>query len=117
MKKGFLIVSPLLCFLIIWGGCLIKCEILTFCHEEEFTQAYLQNPMLLDQEYAKVIRYGDESARVYYVSQQHQSADLLDFKKVEGQWMMDGWSTVWSRSGSASEVIWPYWWHVIYSGV
>ena len=26
------------------------------------------------------------------------------------------WSTIWSTNGSASEVIYPYWWHFIYGG-
>ena len=31
-------------------------------------------------------------------------------------WEEISWSTIWSTTGSASEVIYPYWWHFIYGG-
>lgn len=42
--------------------------------------------------------------------------NVLSFEKVDNNWKETNWDTIWSASGSASDVIWPYWWHFIYGG-
>jgi len=116
-KKLTFRLIPVICFLLIWGFSLARCEILTLLHGEEFADAYKENTMLGEQEYWKILDYSETHARVYYVSKNYQDADILSFKQENGKWKYDKWEdTVWSKSGSASEVIWPYWWHFIYGG-
>lgn len=117
------IILLLVCvFLINWISALIKCEVRAHQHYDEFKDAYKQNTMLGDIEYFKVLRYRPnrtEIAQVYYVGKGHSWGDVLTFKySYESEsWEEISWSTIWSGTGgSASEVIWPYWWHFIYGG-
>ena len=118
MKKIHIIfLIPIIVFLAIWLTSLAKCEVLTLVHGREFNTVYKQNTMMGDIDYLKVLDYTDTSARVYYVSAGRSAGDVLDFAKENGEWVYsDQWHTVWSATGSASEVIWPYWWHFIYGG-
>ena len=115
LKIYIIILSPVLCFLLIWGISLAKCEILTLMHGDEFSEIYKENTMLGEQEHWKVLDYSKTSARVYYVGLNHSGADILTFVKENGKWRHDGWDTVWSTSGSADNVIWPYWWDFFYA--
>ena len=118
------IILGIICFfLITWIGALIKCEVLTYQHYDEFKDAYRENTMLGDMEYFKVLRYAPSRsniAQVYYVGKGHAGGDVLTFQyNYEADcWKEISWSTIWSGvGGSASEVIWPYWWHFIYGGL
>lgn len=112
-----IVLLPMFCFLIVWGISLAKCELLTLKHGSEFAEIYKENTMLSEQQYWKVLGYSDQIARVYYVGMNHSSANILTFQNMDGQWRYDGeWETIWSTSGSASQSIWPYWWHFIYGG-
>ena len=103
-------------FLIIWLGTLLKCEVLTWLHYDDFAEGYKETNMLGDMEYFKVIECTDDYARVYYVDKNMMGANEIRFCKRDGQWVYDSWETIWSKTGSASEVIWPFWWHFIYGG-
>ena len=95
-----------------------ECEVLTLLHREEFETIYKQNTMMGEIDYLKVLEYSEEYARVYYVSENRSAGDILSFVKQGDKWKYDNWErTVWSATGSASEVIWPYWWHFIYGGL
>lgn len=115
--KVFLIVF--ITFLVIWIGTLLRCEYLTQKYYDDFEYAYTANTMLGDMEYFKVLSCNGKYAEVYYVSKNYTIADVLTFKKIQGEWVYNSWkSTVWTTlGGSASEVIWPYWWHFIYGGI
>lgn len=104
-------------FLIIWLAALMKCEVLTLLHREEFETIYKENTMIGNIDYLKVLEYSEQNARVYYVSQNRSAGHILCFVKQGTRWKYDYWETVWSATGSASEVIWPYWWHFIYGGL
>ena len=43
--------------------------------------------------------------------------DVVTYTKENGQWKFYRWDTIWAEEGSASEVIWPYWWHFVYGGL
>ena len=103
--------------LLFWVLSLAKCEILTLFHGNEFAEVYKENTMLGDMEYWKVLDISQDYARVYFVSENHSNANVLTFIKEDGKWRYKKWETIWSQSGSASEVIWPYWWHFIYGGL
>lgn len=110
----------LICFLalaiIVQSIALIRCEILTRQYDSDFQQAWKANTMLGEMEYFKVLECDGVEAKVYYVSTGMEMANVLSFQKNHGKWEEVGWETIWSKSGSASEIIWPYWWHFIYGG-
>ena len=104
-------------FLIIWTWALLKCEALTILYGNEFSEIYRENTMMGDIDYPKVLDYSSGYARVYYISANRGAGNILLFFKENNEWRYEAWErTVWSDSGSASEVIWPYWWHFIYGG-
>lgn len=118
------IILGIICFfLIMWIGALIKCEVLTYQHYDEFKDAYRENTMLWDMEYFKVLRYAPSRsniAQVYYVGEEHTLGSVLTFQydHEAERWKEISWNVIWSGvGGSASEVIWPYWWHFIYGGL
>ena len=104
-------------FIFIWIFSIARCEILTIKYGNKFQEIYHENTMMGEIDYLKVLDYSDTTARVYYVSANKSSGDILTFTKEKGIWTYDNWEkTVWSDTGSASSVIWPYWWHFIYGG-
>ena len=113
-----LIIGIIIFPIIIWLFALMKCEVLTLLHGDEFEKIYQENTMIGDIDYLKILDYSDTSARVYYVGYKKSGGDVLIFEKQNGVWKYAAWEqTVWSGTGgSASEVIWPYWWHFIYGG-
>jgi len=116
-KLLFLIIPILVIPIVIWISSLIKCEILTNKYHDDFAQAYTQNTMLGEMEYFKVLSCDESTAEVYYVSKGMTDANVLTFKHTDGVWQEISWKTIWSTSGGASEVIYPYWWHFIYGGL
>ncbi len=123
MKKiKYFISGIIVCLIFVWVGSLIKCEVLTHKHYDEFKDAYKQNTMLDDMEYFKVLSYSPyrtyDFAQVYYVSKGNTAGNVLTFKFNHDAelWEEISCSTIWSTTGSASEVIYPYWWHFIYGG-
>ena len=115
LRKSWIVLSPILCFLIIWGISLTKCEILTQIYGNEFAEIYKENTMLGDMEYWKVLDWSESHARVYYVSINYSSASIVTFVKKNDLWKYDSWDVVWSTSGNADNTIFPYWWHFFYS--
>ncbi len=113
-KKLFLCV--VLLFFLVWGSALIKCEILTTRHIAELEGAYQSNTMLGAPESVHVLSYDGERAEVYYIEEGKTVAHVLKFEKTDDGWAETAWNTVWSEAGSASNVIWPYWWHFRYGG-
>ncbi len=101
---------------IVWGSSLLKCEILTKIYYDDFEYAWTDNTMLDEMEYFKVLDCDGETARVYYVSDGMDWANVLTFEKNDGKWVETQWECIWSTTGSASEVVYPYLWHFIYSG-
>ena len=120
MKKKVVIVIAIVAIMIpvaLWGISLIKCEILSHKYYDIFEQAYKQNTMLGEMEYFKVLSCDGNTAEVYYVSKGMTDANVLTFRNNNGTWQEISWETIWSTLGSASEVIYPYWWHFIYGGL
>ena len=101
---------------VIWLSSIIKCEVLTDKYFNDFEYAYASNSMLGDMEYFKVLQCDGKTAKVYYVSKGMADANVLFFESKGGKWIETEWETVWSDSGSASGVVYPYWWHFVYGG-
>lgn len=112
----YILLVPIAAFLIVCGASLLKCSVLTIMHGKEFETAYTENTMIGDIDYLRILEYSENFAKVYYVSKNRSGGNVLSFKKENGKWKYNNWETVWSATGSASEVIWPYWWHFIYGG-
>ena len=56
----------------------------------------------------KVLNCDGNTAEVYYVSD--QCGNVLEFVNKSGNWVETRWRIIWSKSGSASDSVWPYWW-------
>lgn len=95
---------------------LIKCEILTNKYYSDFEYACRKNSMLGEMEYFKVLECDGIKAKVYYVEKDKTTANVLFFEKTNDDWNEIDWETVWSTGGSASNIVWPYWWHFIDGG-
>ena len=104
-------------FALVQSIALIKCEILTNKHYADFEVAYRDNSMLGEMENFKVLNCDGRTAEVYYIETGKTTAHVLSFEKADGSWEETNWRCIWSSTGSASEVIWPYWWHFIYGGL
>ena len=111
-----IILITLITFLIVWLSALAKCEYLTHKYHDDFKYGYVDTNMLGDMEYFKVLSCDGKYAEVYYVSENMTGANIISFVKIDDEWIYNSWATIWSTTGSASEVIWPYWWHFIYGG-
>ncbi len=118
MKKylKFIPLFIVVILILIQTAALINCEILTNKYYPEFEYVHQSNAMIGEIEYFKVISYNDEAAKVYYVCKDKSCSIISTYKKIDDSWVEIEWSTVWSKTGSASNVIWPYWWHFIYAG-
>ena len=108
----YIILAIVVVFLAVWGFSLLRCEILTNQYHDEFSEAYKSNTMIGNVEYFKVLSCDGETADVYYISE--GGANVLNFELQDGVWAETHWDTVWSRSGSADGIVWPYWWHNIH---
>lgn len=113
----YFVLFLLLLFMGFWGYSFIRNELLTHAYYDDFKYAYRSNSMLGEMEYFKVLDCDDNTAKIYCVLKNMSAGNLLYFEKVDGNWTETRWETVWSASGSASDVIWPYWWHFIYGGL
>lgn len=112
--KVVLIIVMLIPFLF-WMISLVNCEVLTLFHANEFVNKEIETNLLLPADRIKVLEYSSNMARVYYINK--YNGNVLTFERKDCKWERSEWKTIWSKSGSASGVIWPYWWHFIYGGL
>lgn len=111
MKKHiFIIIVCILAFLALLLIFLpyIKAEILTLKYGQQFENEYSQTNMIDDIEYMKIIEYSDTHAEVFYVTGNHETGELMIFEKKDEDWVYVYWNTVWSKTGSADNFLWPY---------
>lgn len=104
-----MLIAIVACLCLFWVGSILKCEILTLLHGQQFLGLQEQTHMLGESDYLKVLDYSATAARVYYVSSNSSGGDILKFTKQDGNWTFSEWEkTVWSNSGSADDFMWPY---------
>ena len=103
------IISIPLIVLINWIIPFIKHKILTTEYGFEFIGLQKMTNMLDDVKYLKVLHYSNENASIYYYDS--DGGNILEFAKQDNKWKMIKWNTIWSRSGSADDFIWPYIYH------
>ena len=87
-----------------------KVEFLTWKYGDQFAELYKMSNMLDNIAYYKVMKYSDEYAEVYYVQGEHLGAELFRFYKENNEWILETWSTIWAKHGSAQDFIWPFYW-------
>jgi hypothetical protein len=92
----------------IWGAAITRCEILSFQHWKEFEGLGEKSTNMISKaETVKVLEYNNMSARIYYKN--YYGGNILRFIKQDEKWVFTKWEkTVWSRTGSADDFIWPY---------
>lgn len=108
MKKSTKLLLLILCLVvIIWGGSIVRCEVLTVRHGDTFAHEYTQTGIIAGNDYLKVINISKSKATVYYVSK-GTFGNIIHFANSNGQWKLQSWETVWSKNGSADGFMWPY---------
>lgn len=109
-KRIFIIIVFVLAFLalLLIFSPYIKAEILTLKYGQQFANKYNQTNMIDDIQYMKVIEYSDTYAEVFYVTDNHETGELMIFEKENEGWVYVYWNTVWSKTGSADNFMWPY---------
>ena len=66
-------------------------------------------------ESAKVLSVSNNEMQVYYIEKNYNYASIILYKKFNDNWKVAYWGKcIWSKEGSADDVVWPYWWHFIY---
>ena len=112
MKKGIvkkcIIIGICMFFLLVVVFPYVKVELLTFFHGDEFPNIVEDIAMIDGMEYIKVMEYSDESAEVLCISKEHGATILCYYEKKNDEWNLETWSCIWSDTGSASELIWPF---------
>ena len=118
-RSPFKVLAAIVLLLVlIWLFCLACCEMMTLIFADVLMPMESCPTMLVEPEYIKVLKYGKNSAKLYYVEEGMLGGHILTLEKSEGIWTATQWETIWSGSGgSASSVIFPYIWHFIYGGL
>jgi hypothetical protein len=116
-KMKFVYLNPLAWFLLVWGISLLWIESISLIYGHEFLNQALfeEYIMIKDYDYFKVLSYSKDEARIYYISGDKTIGSIVTYKKENGEWSYKKWDVVWSISGTADSVIWPYWLHFFYS--
>ena len=105
--KAFKIISITLIAIIFvsWIIPFVRNEILTakHLHELEFEGIEYYGTL-------KVIKHNEKKAELYAVTNSRKAAIIITFKKIDGKYEYDHWDAVWSKTGSADDMLWPYFW-------
>lgn len=108
MKKKSLLIKVIILVLLIIVLPYVRVEILTAAHRQQFLTEYKQMNMIAEIAYLKILHYTETKADVYYVLKDHVAGVTINFMRHNGVWEMTNWRTVWSESGSADELMWPF---------
>ena len=115
IKIKYIILAVLICFICIWVGSIIKCEVLTYLHCDELKTVLNDKHGKLNS--FKVIDYQPHDiSQVYYVANDNTMGSLLRLKYDSDKetWYILDYIGGWSKTGNADDMIYPYLWHCIY---
>ena len=106
---GMIALVSLAALVIVWIASLLICENLTMRFGEQFEELYQDYTMISEVDYLKVLKYNDIYAEVYYVTK-GACGNIVWFSRNDSQsaWSCVCWDTIWSTSGSAEGLVWPY---------
>jgi hypothetical protein len=97
---------------LIWIGSIIKCEILTYSHGDEFTNGYKTTNMIDSVDGLKVLVYSSSDAKVLYYTYDKEAGgiglanlDYISFTKEDGKWEFSNWYNSQRWDGDTQ---WPY---------
>lgn len=97
--------SALLIMMIFWIASIVKCEIVTNQHGDEF----LRFEEVSTASKFKILTYTDDFARIYCVNFNKSNGSVHNFVRQNDSWKYNAWEDGgWSKSGSADGFIWPY---------
>ncbi len=110
-----LILGSIICLFLVWSVSVIRCEVITYQHKDEFH-------MILDSVYddsfnLKVLEYNQrDSARIYCISKDKAYADVLrvGYDLENDCWHVYDYVGGWSKTGNADDIVYPYIWHLLY---
>ena len=113
-----LLMAIALLLVLIWVLSLVYCEGMTVLFGDKLMPMQDFPTMLRAPEYIKVLTYGKKSAKLYYVEDGMAGGHVLSLEKEGDAWAVIQWETIWSGTGgSASGILYPYLWHVVYGGL
>ena len=92
-------------FILYWLFSIGICEYNTYAHGDEFGSF---GDIVDPESKVKVLEYGNNTARIYTVSEKFRNGNILTYKKENNNWHFDKRETVWSGSGSADSFVCPY---------
>ena len=117
MKKMFIrfVLGIMTCLCLLWACSLIRCEVLTYLHTDEFD-------VVIDSKYdesfdLKVLEYNHHnSAKVYLISNDKTQGDvlLMGYDLENDCWQVYDYVGGWSKSGNSDDIVYPYIWHLFY---
>jgi hypothetical protein len=97
---------------LIWIGSIIRYEILTYQHGDEFTNGYKATNMLDSVSGLKVLTYSSSDANVLYYTYDKEAGgiglanlDYISFTKEDGSWKFSDWYNSQRWDGDTQ---WPY---------
>ncbi len=114
-KIKYCVLGILIGFICVWVGSLIKCEILTHQHYNEFENVCKSD--YYEVNYFKVLEYSPyDFSQVYLVANDSKPGEVLRLKYDfdNDSWYVLDYVSGWSKSGNADDIVYPYWWHFIY---
>lgn len=121
----WIILIPIILFMVIWLGTLAENRIVTELHRDEIEN---MKPLLsygepLEYDWYRILSYSETEIEIYFVQKGYNSKYEVDYAlggivtyyhDSDGKWHYR-WSNdyLWSTSGTADNFIWPYWHHFI----
>ena len=106
-RATIIVICTILAFVLFFPY--IKAEVLTLKYGDEFEGLQKQTNMLGELEYLKVLSYSSDTAEVLYITDSGDLRCLLTFaREPNDEWEVSEWKTIWSKSGSADEFMWPF---------
>lgn len=87
----------------------INAEILTGLHGKETKMLYEQTGIILSDNYQKVIKYTDNKTEVLYIT--NNDVSKCCFVKEKGNWILESWRCITSKTGSAGEFFYPFYFY------
>lgn len=97
-----------LCFTFFWLCSILRCEYLTWKYSSGFPIPKEVGGMIDGKDSMKILEYSNNHTIVYFVSSQRSSGDIVEFILINDKWVFSHWKTVWSKTGSADDFVWPY---------
>ena len=89
-----------------WAVSIARCEYLTLMYGQEFKSAYEEIRQIIAPSKWKVLDFSESSSKVYFYSDKGGVVVTLIYKNEK--WTIDKWTASWSKTGSADDLIWPY---------